>query len=312
MKYFELTVMTTSEAQELVADCFFQLNLEGVSIIDKLDLINLNPKCHKWDYIDDGIMASYGEETLVKGFCTVEEYSEVSKQLLEDFENLKRNSQGYINVGSLEMTKREIEGDDWLNTWKEHFKPIPIRDVVICPRWIDYAKKPNEKIVNINIGMAFGTGEHETTSMCVELLQDFDLNGLTIYDIGCGSGILGITAIKLGAKEAIMSDIDEIAVKASYENALLNNVAESCDISQKDLLNGATKPCDLVVSNITAEVLVLMADDMAKLLPEGKPLILSGILADRVDKIMTAYGDYFTKTKQIQHGEWCGITFVRK
>ncbi len=312
MKYFEITVITTSEAQELVADCFFQLELEGVSIIDKEDLINLNPECHRWDYIEDGIMESYGEGALVRGFSTVEDYPKVFKELTEEFNALKKNSQGFINVGSLEMTKREIEGDDWLNTWKEYFKPIPIGDVVICPRWIDYPKKPNEVVVNINIGMAFGTGEHETTSMCVELLQDFDLNGMTIYDIGCGSGILGITAIKLGAKEAIMSDIDEIAVTASIENAVLNGVADSCDISQKDLLNGAVKSCDLVVSNITAEVLVLMAKDMAELLTTGKPLVLSGILADRVDKIMTAYGEWFTKTKQIQHGEWCGITFVRK
>ncbi|MEG1519664.1 MAG: 50S ribosomal protein L11 methyltransferase, partial [Clostridia bacterium] len=240
MKYIEVTVMTTSAAQELVADCFFELNLEGVSIIDKNDLINLNKKCHKWDYIDDDIMATYKDGTLVKGFVEKGEYKEISKRLIEEFDNLKKNSEGYIAVGSLEMTTREIEGDDWVNTWKEHFKPIEIKNVVICPKWIDYPKKDNQTVVLLNVGMAFGTGEHETTSMCVELLQDFNLNGLNVYDIGCGSGILGITAVKLGAKVAIMSDIDEIAVAASRDNAEINGVLDKCDISMRNLLDGAT------------------------------------------------------------------------
>lgn len=312
MKYIEVTVETTSLAQELVADCFFELNLEGVSIIDKNDLINLNKTCHKWDYIDDDIILSYSEGTLVKGFVEKEQYGEISRTLIEEFENLKNNSKGFIDVGSLEMTTREIEGDDWVNTWKEHFKPIPIKNVVICPKWIDYQSKEGQQVVLLNVGMAFGTGEHETTSMCVELMQDFDLRGLNVYDIGCGSGILGITALKLGAKRAIMSDIDEIAVSASVDNALLNGVLEQCDISQRDLLEGADKECDIVLSNITAEVLVLMASDMAKLLKSGKPLVLSGILNDRVDKIRDAYGNDFEELKIIERGSWCGMTFVRK
>lgn len=312
MKYIEVTVYTTAEAQELVADIFFDYTLDGVSILDKNDLINLNKKCHHWDYIEDDIMSSYGEETLVKGFIEKKKFPEISKKVIEDLKMLKERSKGFINMGSLEMTTREIEGDDWVNTFREHFKPLKIGDIVICPCWIKYEPKENEKVVLLDVGMAFGTGEHETTSLCVQLMQMFDFTNKTVYDIGTGSGILGITAAKLGAKKVYMSDIDEMAVQSARKNAALNGVLGKTEISLTNLLDGMTEKADVVVSNITAEVLIMMCDDMAKIMDSGKPLILSGILIDRIPLIEKNYGKYFdikeTKTKN----DWCGMYLVRK
>lgn len=112
-------------------------------------------------------------------------------------------------VGTLETVQREVEGDAWIETWKEHFRPFNIGKVVVCPAWLDHAPKAGETTVKIDTFMAFGTGEHETTSMCVELLQEFMRPGETVIDVGCGSGILGITASLLGAEKVIMTDIDE-------------------------------------------------------------------------------------------------------
>lgn len=312
MRYVEITINTTSEAQELVADVMFGFSLEGVCIFDKNDLINLNANCHHWDYIDDDIMQKYGEETLVKGYIKEEDYPKISVNLAVEMEDFRARTREYMNVGSLEITTNVIDGEDWVNAWKIHYKPIKIKDVVICPKWIDYKEQENEKKVLIDVGMAFGTGEHETTSLCVELMQEVDINGKTVYDIGTGSGILGITAIKLGAKVAVMSDIDEIAVQAAKNNARINGVLEKCDITLKNLLDGKESNADVVVSNITAEVLIKMADEMGKITKPGTPLVLSGILCDRVHLIDNNYGKYFDKVKQIQKGDWTGLLMIRK
>lgn len=312
MEYIEITVRTTSEAADLVADVFFDFTVEGVSIVDKEDLKNLNKKCHHWDYIEEDIFAKYGEEALVVGFVEKSKYGEISGKIDAELTSLKERSKGFMNVGSLERTERTIEGDDWVNSWKEHFKPINIGKIVICPKWIDYEEKGDETKVLLDVGMAFGTGEHETTSLCISLMQSVDMTGKTVYDVGTGSGILGIAAVKLGAKKAIMSDIDEIAVAAAKNNARLNGVEDFCEITETNLLDGKTEPADVVVSNITAEVLILMADDMAKITRCGTPLILSGVLSDRLEMIKGSYGKYFDIEKLEQKGDWCGILLIRK
>lgn len=312
MKYVEISVHTTTEGQELVGDIFLDNTVEGVSIFDKNDLINLNKKCHHWDYIEDDIMDKYGEETIVKGYIEEEKYKEVSQIIYNKLNELKERSLNNINVGSLECTNRVIEGDDWVNTFREHFKPIKINNIVICPEWIEYTPKDNEQVVLLDVGMAFGTGEHETTSLIVEMMQDFNLEGKYLFDIGTGSGILGITAAKLGAKKVYMSDIDQMAVESATNNAKLNGVLNKVTITKANLLDENADIADIVVSNITAEVLIMMCDDMAKILESGKPLLLSGILKDRMHLIEEHYGKYFDIKKVLTKNDWCGVYLERK
>ena len=246
---------------------------------------------------------------LVKGYFSEQEEDNI-KFLLQDIENAKVNSG--LDLGSLEVIKREIDGDEWRLKWKEHFKPIHINSVVIVPEWIKYAEKENEIKVLLDSNMAFGTGEHETTSMCVEYLQKYVSEKDVVIDVGCGSGILGITAKKLGAKSVLMTDIDECAVTASLHNIKLNNVAD-CQVLLKNLLDDESIKGNVIVCNIMAEVLIAFAPHIANNLLENGKIILSGILADRLDKVRLAYekaGFKYLESKV--KGEWSALVMQRE
>ena len=180
------------------------------------------------------------------------------------------------------------------------------------PEWIDYKPQNGETPLFIGSNMAFGTGEHETTSMCVEFLQDYVKKSDVVIDVGCGSGILGIAAAKLGAKKVIMTDIDECAIEASEQNIKLNGVNNG-RVYLKNLLDDNTVKGDVIVANIMAEVLIGFAAGLKNNLNVGGTVILSGILVDRLDKVVAAYkaqGFELLKTKI--KGEWAAIALKGK
>ena len=216
MKFIELTAHTTTEGSELVADIFWNYTNYGVTVCDVNDIIALQrDKSTFWDYMDDDLTQKR-EDVLVKCYLPLDIAEENIRSIRADLELLKERSEGFIPLGSLELTRREIEGDDWIDVWKKHFRPLHIGEsVVVCPEWIKYDPAPGEIVVLLDSNMAFGTGEHETTSMCLELLQKYLKAGDTMIDVGCGSGILGIAGVKLGAKFAYLTDIDYVAVTLS-------------------------------------------------------------------------------------------------
>lgn len=307
MEYIELTVHTSTEGSELIADILWDYTDLGVAISDVNDIIQLSQMKRKmWDYMEDGLMDS--KEVLVKGYFPVEEFSGISKTIYQDIMQLKRDCT--FNLGSLELVTRTVDGDAWLNVWKEHFKPIKLGGIVICPEWIEYTPTAEEKVVKIDANMAFGTGEHETTSMCIELLQDYVTPKSTVIDVGCGSGILGISASKLGAGKVVMTDIDGQAVEASISNSKLNGV--TADIYEKNLLDDTAIKGDVIVANIMAEILVDFADKIGGNLLEKGVIILSGILLEKLEMVKTAYEKAgFVQEKLVQKGEWCAISFKR-
>lgn len=307
MQYIEVTVSSTTMASELVADVFWELDGQGVCILDKADVLDLIKNNNLWDYIDDELTKDDGGVVYIKGFFKKDEMSVKMNEFLARLETLKKNADGVINFGSLEITNREIKEEDWINVWKKHYKPIKIKDVVICPKWIKY--EGNETIVKIDPGMAFGTGEHETTSMCIDLVQDFEVKEKTVFDIGCGSGILGITAKKLGAKNVLMADIDSVAVTASKFNAELNGVIDEVEIYNSDLLQMVKGKADIVFANITADILIRLSKDIKKVLNDNGKIILSGIIHKRKDDVLNAYLDAgFKLIKHIQKGEWNALS----
>lgn len=307
-KYVELTVYTTHIGGEIISDFFWNYTENGVVIYDVQDVIDLDKEGKSWDYADESIFNA-DKTVLVKGYFSEQEEDNI-KFLLQDIENAKVNSG--LDLGSLEVIKREIDGDEWRLKWKEHFKPIHINSVVIVPEWIKYAEKENEIKVLLDSNMAFGTGEHETTSMCVEYLQKYVSEKDVVIDVGCGSGILGITAKKLGAKSVLMTDIDECAVTASLHNIKLNNVAD-CQVLLKNLLDDESIKGNVIVCNIMAEVLIAFAPHIANNLLENGKIILSGILADRLDKVRLAYekaGFKYIESKV--KGEWSALVMQRE
>lgn len=313
MKFIELTVHTTSEGSELIADIMWRYTSYGVAISDVKDVIALQrDKSAYWDYMDEGLTSAAGGDVLVKAFVAVSDADTVLPKIRQDIEEMRENCGGALPLGTLETTKREIEGDDWIEIWRTHFRPIHLGKVVVVPEWIRYDKKDGERVVKLDNNMAFGTGEHETTSMCVELLQKYLTGDSVCVDVGCGSGILGISAVKLGAKHAYLTDIDAVAVESAKHNAELNGVTEKVSIVRCNLLDGSDIQGDIVLANITADILEMLAPAIPQTLKKGGTLILSGIIdckKERVIEVYCALG--LTLKEQVKKGEWNALAFVK-
>ncbi len=309
MKFTEFTISTTSEASELVADILWQYTTYGVAICDYKDVIELIEKRREtFDYIEDELQEKYSSTALVKAYVEISETETISKSIDEDLSNLYKNAYGNVHVGTLETTKRIVDGDDWISIWKKHFRPIKYGKIVICPKWISYNKAENEEVIYIDSNMAFGTGEHETTSMCITLLEEYVTPGTTVLDIGTGSGVLGISAIKLGAKKAVMTDIDQVAVLSAKHNAEINDTANKCEVWRSDLLNGVDDIGDIAVANITAEILVRLTNDIKKQLKNGGTLIMSGIIKSKLQFVIDEFFNCgFEHVKTLSKGEWHAV-----
>ena len=310
MKFTEITVHTTSEAIELIADALWNYTNYGVAISDVKDVIALQrDKAMYWDYMDESLLDN--GDVLVKAFITLEDTPKTLPLIREDIEILKERGKGFLNFGTLETTGKVVEGDDWLEIWRKHFRPLHIGErIVVCPEWIAYEKKPDEKVVKLDSNMAFGTGEHETTSMCLKLLQEYLTPRSVCIDVGCGSGILGISAIKLGAEFAYLTDIDDIAVKSATHNCKINGVSDKVKVAHSDLLSDAEIKGDIMLANITAEILCRLAPSIPKNLKDGGTLILSGIIESRLQTVKDAFGAQgLTLEKSIKEGEWYALSF---
>ncbi len=311
MKFTELTIHTTSEGSELVADILWRYTNYGVAISDVKDVIALQQnKVMYWDYMDESLLENR-RDVLVKAFIPLDETAKNLKLIREDTEELLHNCNGIISVGTLEASSREVEGDDWIEIWKTHFRPLHIGSrVVVCPEWIKYEKNPDEEVVLLDSNMAFGTGEHETTSMCLKLLQDYITSDSVCIDVGCGSGILGISAIKLGAKYAYLTDIDYVAVESAKHNCEINGVTDKVTVAHANLLDNAEVKGDIMLANITAEILCGLAPSIPKNLKSGGTLILSGIIESRLDMVITAFSAQNLKLeKTVREGEWIALSF---
>ena len=314
-QFSEITIHTTTAASELIADAMWNYTDFGVNICDANDIVNLQKGKDGifWDYMDDNLKINERADVLVKCYVSLDKTEEVRRLLRKDIHTMVENAGGMMDFGSLEDTVRTVDGDAWLEVWKEHFRPIHLGKIVVVPEWIDYAPTAEERVVLLDSNMAFGTGEHETTSMCVELLQEYLTENSICIDVGCGSGILGISAIKLGAKKAYLTDIDPVAVDSANHNAALNGVADKVTVSHSNLLDENKVMGDVIVANITAEVLALLSPSIPKYLAVGGVLILSGIIHDRLDMVKETYArEGLFVERERQKGEWHALVLRRK
>lgn len=297
MEWLQITISTTRECSELVAMLLYDAGSEGVLIKDDADIRELIEKKLNWDYVDESLLAANDNRALVSGFFPVGfDVCGIHSALCE----LRKRS--IFPTGSLEVSQIGIDSEDWENEWRKYYAPIEIGKVVIVPAW-QSAPDNGEIPVFIEPGMAFGTGNHETTSACVELMQRLDFSGKTVLDMGCGSGILGITAAKLGAKSVILSDIDRQAIEATEANVRLNKVEELCKTVCGDLDTGEIK-ADIVIANITADVLIRLKGLLGDALKSGGDMVISGIINARADEVKAAYEDGFTLREAVNRGEW--------
>ena len=315
MKYVELTIHTTTEASEIISDIMWGYTDYGVTICDRNDIIALQTakETTYWDYMDDELTQDKPSDVLVKCYVAEAVATDVIASILKDIADAKQRSEGCIPFGTLEDTKRQVDGDDWIDVWKKHFRPIHLGNIVVVPEWIEYSPTPQEKVVLLDSNMAFGTGEHETTSMCVELMQEYVTPDSECIDVGCGSGILGISAIKLGAKKAYLTDIDPIAVESALHNSELNGVAEKTVVAHSNLLDNTEVQGDIMMANITGEVLKMLAPSIPKNLKKDGVLILSGIIESRLEMVKTAYEEVGMQVVfERRKGEWFAVVLKHK
>lgn len=309
MKYKQITVNTTTEGSDLVAMVLYDCGSDGVSIYDSKDILELIKSDIIWDYIEPTVLEQ-SPIVKVKGFYDVENFDSIYVNVLDGLEELKQNSP--FELGSLEVEVCDLDDADWVNEWKKYYKPIHIGKIVIVPKWIKYTTEADERVVLIDPGMAFGTGSHESTRLCLELFGELDCVGKSVLDIGAGSGILGISASICGAESVYLSDIAPLAVKACHENAELNNIKNAV-ITQADLLENATVKGDIVFANITADILIALSGNIGNVLKKDGYIILSGIIHKRYDDVLKAYLDKgYILDKSVVLGEWCGLRLKNK
>lgn len=305
MRYLQVTVTTTTFGSDIVSYIMEECGSEGVNIIDINDIRAVLTAKECWDYVDESILSYNDERVFVKGFF--DEDFDVSV-ILEKLDQLRANA--FEPVGSLELSTDKIDSQDWENEWRKYYVPIEINNVVIVPAWLKYEGDIKTQIL-IEPGMAFGTGNHETTGMCIALMQDFKLDGKLVADVGCGSGILGVAALKLGAGKCFFNDIDELAIKATEQNLELNGIDGGYEVVCGDLVLGEEK-ADVVIANITADILIRLCEKLTSYVKDGGVVIVSGIINARADDVKNAYCKYFDEIRTEKKGEWQAMSFRKR
>lgn len=310
MQWTEITISTTTQCAEIVAQLLVDCGSYGAAISDRHDLDIMQRPEGFWDMIDEALYEKMGEDAKVTGYFRQDaSLGDHLVQLSARLEELKGIDLGGIETGSLEITSGELSEQDWANAWRKYYKPTPIGEhLVIKPTWENYEPRLGDKIIHMDPGTAFGTGTHETTSMCLELCEKYVNEGDHVIDVGCGTAILSIAAILMGAKDAIAVDIDLLAVDCAKENVTLNKMDDQIIVRQGDLLSGTDEACDVMFANIVAGVIIMLAPDVPKRLKQGGRFICSGIIKEReaeVTEALTAIGYHLVEVRR--KGEWVAM-----
>ncbi|MGG0716433.1 50S ribosomal protein L11 methyltransferase [Robertmurraya massiliosenegalensis] len=310
MKWSEIAIHTTNEAVEPISNILHEAGASGVVIEDPFELekeredrfgeiYQLNPD----DYPEEGVI--------------VKAYLPVNSFLGETVEEIKEAINGLIlhniDIGKNTVTISEVNEEEWATAWKKYYHPVKISEkFTIVPTWEEYTPvHSDELIIELDPGMAFGTGTHPTTVMCIQALERTVNKGDHVVDVGTGSGVLTIAAGLLEAEKIQALDLDEVAVNSARINIKLNKVHERATVSQNNLLDGIEGPVDVVVANILAEVIVRFTDDAARIVKQGGYFITSGIILQKKQEVKDAIlKSGFEIVETIQMEDW--IAFIAK
>lgn len=294
MIWKKLTIETTTEAVDMISYTLGELGVEGIEVEDNIPLSEEDKKVMFIDILpelppDDGT---------ARITCYIDDPERDVDALVENIKEELEYIRQFMDIGSGRITLGETEDKDWLNNWKEFFHPFRLDNILIKPTWIEQSEielQPGDLLVEIDPGTAFGTGAHETTKLCIAQLKKY-LNGeQTVFDVGCGSGILSIIAVKLGAKQVFGVDIDQLAIDASYENADVNHISkEQISFQKGDVIGDSDftatieKQYDVVVANILADVIIPLSEKIAPLLKSEGVFISSGIINTKEEQVREA------------------------
>ncbi len=289
MNYKQMNIETLSTGQEAVSNLLVAAGCGGFEVIDPQDFQEfLDTVTPHWDYVDEELMKRQSDRTILKVYAADNEQGlALFKDIERRIEELRNTPEASL-YGTLEITVSDLPEEDWQSGWKQYYKPIHVERLVVVPLWEDYTAQEGETIMKIDPGMAFGTGAHETTRLCLKALTQEELEGKDLLDVGCGSGILSIGGVLLGARSAFGCDIDQLAVEVARRNAALNNLSDRTAYGAGDLLEVVEGKYPIVVANIVADVILMLLKDLHQVLLPGGTFIASGIIDDRKDELVEA------------------------
>ena len=313
MKWNQFRLKTTTEAEDIVSSMLADLGIEGVQIEDKIPLTQSDKEQMFVDILpdmpeDDGCayLTFYLDEEVDK--------HEMLLKVRQELEEMR----SYLNVGDCTIEESQTEDVDWVNNWKQYFHQFYIDDILVIPSWENVEAKDSDKmVIHIDPGTAFGTGMHETTQLCIRQLKKYVTEDTEILDVGCGSGILGMLALKFGAKHSVGTDLDPCAIDATYENmdnngisrdqyeVMIGNIIDDKEVQDKV----GYEKYDIVAANILADVLVPLTPVIIHQLKKDGIYITSGIIEDKEEVVVEAVKKAGLEVLEVNHqGEWVCVT----
>ncbi len=307
MEWLELSVHTTTEGADSVSEAMMALGCEGTMIQDRNDVPDPDKPNGIWELIDPGMIEKMPQDVVVTGwFKRDETLSDTLMGLKAWLESAKKLP---FNMGTLALLSTQVEDKDWSEVWKQYYKPFHISNtLVIKPTWESYTPEAGDKVIEMDPGMAFGTGTHESTAMCMTLLEDYMQPHMRVIDVGTGSGILAIGAALLGAQEVLAIDIDPAAVKVAKENIAHNHLDQIITAVEGNLLDKVSKTCDLCVANIIADVICFLSKPLREHIVPNGLFICSGIIKERESDVAKALNEAGYELLEIRRkGEWVAM-----
>ena len=313
MKWNQFRLKTTTEAEDIVSSMLADLGIEGVQIEDKIPLTQSDKEQMFVDILpdipeDDGCayLTFYLDEDVDK--------QELLLKVRQELEEMR----SYLNVGECTIEESQTEDVDWVNNGKQYFHQFYIDDILVIPSWENVEAKDSDKmVIHIDPGTAFGTGMHETTQLCIRQLKKYVTEDTEILDVGCGSGILGMLALKFGAKHSVGTDLDPRAIDATYENMDNNGISrDQYEVMIGNIIDDKAvqdkvgyEKYDIVAANILADVLVPLTPVIIHQMKKGGIYITSGIIEDKEDVVVEAVKEAGLEVLEVNHqGEWVSVT----
>ena len=313
MKWKQFRLKTTTQAEDIVSSMLADLGIEGVQIEDKIPLTEQDKEQMFVDILPD-IPDDDGTAYLTFYLDEEEDVAPVLMNVRKELEDMR----AFLDVGECTIEESETEDVDWVNNWKQYFHQFYIDDILVIPSWENVKPEDSDKmVIHIDPGTAFGTGMHETTQLCIRALKKYVTSETEILDVGCGSGILGMLALKFGAKHSLGTDLDPCAIDATHENMEVNGIRkDQYEVMIGNIIDDKAvqdkvgyEKYDIVAANILADVLVPLTPVIIHQMKKGGIYITSGIIEDKEDVVVKAVKEAGLEVLEVNHqGEWVSVT----
>lgn len=305
MDWTEVTITVNAKDVDKAGDIANMVVPYGIYIEDYSNLEEEAWEIAHIDLIDEDLLQKDRSKAMVHIYISPEESPAEAVAFLRE----RYTAEGIENEICLDSCVEE----DWINNWKQYFKPIPVgQKLLIRPTWEEVQDSGGRTVLDLDPGLAFGTGTHETTRLCMELLEQYVRPGMNVLDVGCGSGILSVAALLLGADKAVGVDIDELAVKTAVENAEINHVEDRFTGICGNLTDQVTGTYDIVVANIVADVIIMLTKDVEQFMKPDTVYLMSGIIDTREQDVLTAVEQHFTIIDRKEEKGWVALSAKRK